>query len=337
MLIINHFALGTALARYTSELHTAVGDLAEIANVQFSPTKQNFPPGKFFQGTKSQVLNVFFRRFVYHKLHQSVSQMISGSGIVHYTEQSMPFFSNGGEREVVTFHDLFAMNGGNRIEDILFKRYTKKSLKFRNAIAISKYTKQKLEEGKFDGEISVIYHGIPKIFHLRNNKMELRKKYNLPLDKKVIISVSTDAKRKNLALLKQIAAVLPDHFKILRIGPSLGFDLNFATVTDETLAELYSASDLFLLTSTEEGFNFPVVEAMASGLPVVVSNIDIMQEIVGRSGIYCDLKGVDSFLEGIKTSIDQWEKFSKSSIERAKFFSLEKFETEMRNYYSHLL
>jgi alpha-1,3-rhamnosyl/mannosyltransferase len=52
------------------------------------------------------------------------------------------------------------------------------------------------------------------------------------------------------------------------------------------LARLYQAASVFLFPSLEEGFGIPVLEAMASGVPVVTSNLSSMPEVGGEAALY---------------------------------------------------
>ena len=54
---------------------------------------------------------------------------------------------------------------------------------------------------------------------------------------------------------------------------------------DEKLPRLYSQSDVFVFPSLMEGFGFVIAEAMASGVPVVASNVAAVPEVVGDSGL----------------------------------------------------
>lgn len=57
-------------------------------------------------------------------------------------------------------------------------------------------------------------------------------------------------------------------------------------ITEEALTTLYRECDALLVTSWDEGFCLPVVEAQASGMPVIVSDIPIMREIAGPNAIF---------------------------------------------------
>ena len=57
---------------------------------------------------------------------------------------------------------------------------------------------------------------------------------------------------------------------------------------DAHLPALYQAADGFVLLSHYEGFGLPVLEAMASGAPVVASNRTALPEVVGEAGILVD-------------------------------------------------
>lgn len=71
-------------------------------------------------------------------------------------------------------------------------------------------------------------------------------------------------------------------------------------VPDEDLPALISGAKVYTLPSLWEGFGIPVIEAQACGVPVVVSNISSLPEIVGETGVLVDPESVDSIASGIK-------------------------------------
>lgn len=56
-------------------------------------------------------------------------------------------------------------------------------------------------------------------------------------------------------------------------------------IADEDLPALYQMASIFVYPSSYEGFGLPVLEAMASGLPVITTNISSMPEFVSKAGI----------------------------------------------------
>jgi glycosyltransferase involved in cell wall biosynthesis len=71
-------------------------------------------------------------------------------------------------------------------------------------------------------------------------------------------------------------------------------------VEDEDLPHVYNGADLLLFVSSSEGFGLPVIEAMASGTPVVASNISAMPEIAGGAAKLVDPNSSKAIIEGIK-------------------------------------
>jgi len=63
-------------------------------------------------------------------------------------------------------------------------------------------------------------------------------------------------------------------------------------VSDEDLLELYALSNIFLFLSLYEGFGLPVLEAMATGTPVVASNRSSIPEVMGNLGEQVDPENI---------------------------------------------
>ena len=58
------------------------------------------------------------------------------------------------------------------------------------------------------------------------------------------------------------------------------------SVPYEKIAKLYQESDVFVFPSMAESFGHPLVEAMASGLPIIASDIPIHREMCGDAAVY---------------------------------------------------
>jgi glycosyltransferase involved in cell wall biosynthesis len=72
-------------------------------------------------------------------------------------------------------------------------------------------------------------------------------------------------------------------------------------VPDRTLAVLYRLASVFVFPSLYEGFGLPPLEAMASGTPVVTSNVSSLPEVVGDAAVLVDPYSAEAIAEGIIT------------------------------------
>lgn len=144
---------------------------------------------------------------------------------------------------------------------------------------------------------------------------KLRKQLSIPLDHNIILVVGRihPIKRPDLALEALILTVKtmpnshlifcgPDEANmasmIISRAKESGVDKNvhFTGLVDtEQVIQLLTDADIFLSTSESENFGMAIVEAMAAGLPVVVSNKVGLSRIVreANSGISCDLTAED--------------------------------------------
>ena len=134
------------------------------------------------------------------------------------------------------------------------------------------------------------------IFYPRDQRQS-RRKLGLPIEKKIILHLGSEIPRKNVPLVLRSLAQLKKSYPeliLLRHGEEtlesskLIRDLNLDKEviyinysSEEDLPFVYSAADILVQPSSEEGFCFPVIEAMACGLPVVASNRASLPEICG--------------------------------------------------------
>lgn len=70
-------------------------------------------------------------------------------------------------------------------------------------------------------------------------------------------------------------------------------------VTEEEKMALYRRAKALLFVSEYEGFGIPILEAMASGIPVVTSNCSSMKEIAGNAAVLVDPHSVQEIADGL--------------------------------------
>lgn len=96
-------------------------------------------------------------------------------------------------------------------------------------------------------------------------------------------------------------------------------------IEDQDLPLLYKKAAAFIFPSLAEGFGLPVLEAMASGTPVICSRVDSLPEIGGDAVLYLDTPKDDARLaELIGLLLDRPEKreaLARAGVQRARDFS----------------
>jgi glycosyltransferase involved in cell wall biosynthesis len=73
----------------------------------------------------------------------------------------------------------------------------------------------------------------------------------------------------------------------------------FRGLSRMTLAALYRAASLLLLSSEAEGFGLPVIEALACGTLVVASDLAALREAGGRGAVYCSVADIAAWVQTV--------------------------------------
>jgi len=103
------------------------------------------------------------------------------------------------------------------------------------------------------------------------------------------------------------------------------------------LAAVYSLADLFVLPSLWEGFGFPALEAMACGVPVVVSEVSSLPELVGDAGLKAppaDPRGMAAAMREALCNRRLWSDLARRGPERARDFTWERAVAETEAVYA---
>lgn len=174
-------------------------------------------------------------------------------------------------------------------------------------------------------------------FQPRLGRNDILKKFSLDQDKKYIIFVHRLAPRKGAHYITQIAKRFDENIMFLVVGDgpyksTLENEVRdnnlknvriFGRISNTLIPELMSISDVFLMPSEEEGFPRVLIEAMASALPYVASNIGGVKEIspiIEKPYIY-EVGDITGYSKGISDILQKGKDYFKDDllIEAAKY------------------
>lgn len=243
--------------------------------------------------------------------------------------------------QVVSVYDLIHEKLFARTPEIdAFLRRKEQSIRqAKHLICISQATaREVVETYGIPGErISVIYPAISEVF-FANRDGELTPSIDTPF---ILFVGNREKQYKGFSTLLEVYARWPHRSDIdlLIVGDpltemeiqaidKLGIDRGIRTrvnCEDEELNELYRRAVCLVYPSLAEGFGIPLVEAMASGCPIVASNIPSTVEVAGELPFYFhpgDQAGLSHALDAVLTDPHRARR-KESGLARSRAFRWE--------------
>ena len=175
-----------------------------------------------------------------------------------------------------------------------------------------------------------------------------------------LLHVGSTVPRKRIdVLLRIVAALAPDvpALRLVRVGDPLTGDqrrlardlaiadriVERAEVDEDALAAIYRRAAIVLQPSDREGFGLPVVEALASGTPVVASDLPALREVGGGAVALCPPGDVDAWTRQVGELLrerancpSRWRARRDAGRARARQFSWRRFADDVVRVYEHV-
>lgn len=196
-------------------------------------------------------------------------------------------------------------------------------------VTVSETTKDQMEKHRLTKRPIYVIH------NAADSPGDLEKKVRH--DSTEIIYMGSFIGYKNVETLIRGMRYLPDHTLVLlsrisdlrkrklqNLADKFSARIRFENgVTDEQYYQWLYRAKALVSASLDEGFGIPVVEAMARGCPVVLSDIQIFEEVAGPAGLRFAPFSEIGFAEQIKRLNDKntWKLQSALGLDQAQFFT----------------
>ncbi len=174
-------------------------------------------------------------------------------------------------------------------------------------------------------------YGIVKPFFLYVGRLEKKKNTPALIEALSIVRENNPEIKEKLVLIGN-ASFGFDEVKYAIEEFNLNGDINIpGWVEENDLPYIYNAASAFIFPSKHEGFGIPVLEAMACGLPTIVSNLAVLREIAADGVLYFDQDNKRSIADAmVKIVSDKGlrEELKVKGLKRAQDFSWRKCATQ---------
>lgn len=362
---------GGGIGRYVRELVTALSKLDLDTSYRlfvsgYTDSDLLLFPSNF--SYKSTQLTPKWLARIWHRANipLPVEVFVGSVNLFHATDFVLPPTLLG-VKTLLTVHDLSFVRVPDSASptlktylDYVVPRSISRSM---HVVADSQATKDDIVDlyGVDPNKVTVLLSGVDSRFFNRIDSpflMTTRSKYNLG-SVPYIFSVGTVQPRKNYErLIRSLAKLRQSNIDMhLVIAGGKGWldSPIYQTITetrmdkyvhfigfadDADLPALYQNATCVAFPSLYEGFGLPILEAMASGIPVLTSNISSLPEVAGDAAIMVDPYNLDEITDGLLrliTDTNLRNELTQKGLLRAKQFTWEKSATQLLSIYKNLL
>lgn len=285
--------------------------------------------------------------------------------LVHFLNFNVPLLYKG--PFVVTIHDLVhhKIGGAKKSHFFHFQGYKKiiqsAATRAEAIITVSEYSKSDIVKilNQAPQKITVIYEGVNLPAEVSEEKLAGVKKTFL-LQKPYFLFVGVLERKKNVVSLTRgfdvfikkygldmdlvIAGKSDKHYPDIKhhaLDIKANDRLVFTDfVHDSELAALYKGAYAFVSASLHEGFGLPGVEAMRFGLPLIVSNTEVFNEIYDNAAVYFNPLDPDDIAEKLyllAKDANFYQKIRQQSLERGRLFDWKRTAEQTLGIYQRAL
>ncbi len=266
---------------------------------------------------------VHFNSPIYSLQEQFFYPKIEKSAILHIPHYNAPIKYL--DRSIVVVHDLIHLDS-EEFKAFPYRFYARTVLKqiskkAKIIVTVSEYTRNRFlkEFPDTNSEVYVIHNGINFDIFYPAEKKEIQKfKNDYRLPESFFLVVGIGKKHKNLDTLIRVLRKLwlkkeidiplviagtngkiPEYAKKEIIPEIKDYIITMSYIDKYELRKLYSSAYCLIMPSRLEGFGFPLLEAMACGIPTISSNATSLPEIGGDAALYFSPENEDEIKESI--------------------------------------
>lgn len=247
--------------------------------------------------------------------------------------------------------DDYRMKYGNVKGFLLGNNNINKFKRLDAVIACSYTIAEKLDSHKIKN-VMVVQNGIDRDYFYpitEDKRLELKRKLGVSTDKKIFLSIGSLIKRKNpIQIIKSVKNTNFNDIEMIFLGDGPLLNQCKTLVQDDPRFrfagnvsnpdEYLKVADFYISASKSEGLPNSVLEAIATGVPVILSNIDSHKEILKSNssvGLTFKLDSIESLSNAIKKAINM--QFHQDEIVSvSEYFSAERMSREYQTIYKQL-
>ena len=187
------------------------------------------------------------------------------------------------------------------------------------------------------------------------NKNNIRKKYGIPIEKKVVLCLAADLEdeRKGVKyFFESLKYITAKNWMVVTVGKVINYDKikeidieikQMGYINDKNeISDVYNIADIFCISSLDDNFPTTVIEAMACGIPVVGFNVGgIPEQVTEGCGIMVkskDIKALGKEMGRLLTNDEMRRNFGENCRKRVlQNYSIEKFTDDYIGLYNEVL